>query len=136
MKISLSPKDFKEILLSHHPNKPCFNDDVVILFGKRICAGCLFAYPTALLTWFFLRPEGYEAIVISIFLAIISQGRRIISNRYVNFFFRFIAGISLGFGIGGLIWGISTFNIFAISLIILSGIVYAFIKYRSMRSLF
>lgn len=136
MKVSLSPEEFRDILLSHHPDDPRFDDDVVILFGKRICAGCLFGYPAAFVTWYFLRPAGYEAIAISILLAIISQGRRLINNRHINFLFRSIAGIALGFGVGGLIWGISTSDIFAISLIILCGLLYAYIRYCSMKSHF
>lgn len=133
MKISLSPDEFKELLISHHPDDPVFNDDVILLFGKRVCAGCLLAYPTAFLTWYFLRPEGYEAIVISILLAIISQGRRFINNREINFFFRFIAGIALGFGFGGLLWALNTHNISAILLLLLSAGTYAAIKYYLMK---
>jgi hypothetical protein len=133
MKISLSPDEFKETLISHHPNDPIFNDDVILLFGKRVCAGCLFAYPTALLTWYFLRPEGYVAIVVSIFLAIISQSRHFIHNRQINFFFRIIAGIAMGFGFGGLLWALNRHNIWAILLLLISAGTYAAIKYHTMR---
>jgi hypothetical protein len=34
MRVSLSPQDFKELLLSHHPYRPCFDDDVIVLFGR------------------------------------------------------------------------------------------------------
>ena len=136
MKISLSPDEFKEILISHHPNDPIFNDDVILLFGKRVCAGCLFAYPTALLTWFFFRPAGNEAIVVSILLAIISQGRRFFKNRRINFFFRFIAGIALGFGFGGLLWALDTQNTGAILVLLFSAGTYTAIKYHSMREKF
>ena len=133
MKISLSPDEFKEILISHHPNDPIFNDDVILLYGKRVCAGCLFAYPTAILTWYFLRPEGFVAIVVSILLAIISQCRRLINNRQINFFFRFIAGIALGFGFGSLLWALNTNNVCAILLLSISAGTYAVIKYHSMK---
>lgn len=133
MKISLSPDEFKEILISHHPNDPIFNDDVILLFGKRVCAGCLFAYPTALITWILIRPQGFESIVIAILLAVISQTRRFIHEREINFLFRIVAGIALGFGFGGLLWALNTQNIFAILLLLISAGTYAVIKYHSMR---
>jgi len=133
MKISLDSKKFNEILLSHHPDLPCFKDDVVFILGKRVCAGCLFAYPTAILFWFFLRPEGFESIIIAIALAIISQTRRLGHNRYLNFLFRFIAGVALGFGLGGFLWAITSRDMLGIIVIIAGGSVYAMIKYFSMR---
>jgi len=133
MKISLDPKEFNEILLSHHPDLPCFKDDVVVIFGRRICAGCLFAYPAAILFWFFFRPEGFESIIIAIALAIISEARRFCENRYLNFFFRFIAGIALGFGLGGFLWAIRYHDMTGIIIVIAGGCVYAMIKYFSMQ---
>lgn len=133
MKISLSPNDFWELILSHHPNNPCFDDDVIILFGHRVCAGCLFAYPTALFVLIFFRPTGFEAIITAISLAIISQARQLIDYREINFFFRFIAGVALGFGAGGLIWAIRTQDLLAAVLIFISGIIYASIRYLTMK---
>jgi hypothetical protein len=60
MRVSLSPQEFKELLLSHHPNLPCFNDDVIIIFGRRICAGCLLGYPPAFSVLILLQPSGIE----------------------------------------------------------------------------
>jgi uncharacterized membrane protein len=136
MKISLSPAEFTELLLSHHPNKPCFNDDIIIIFRRRICAGCLFAYPTAFIIWLLFKHEGFESIVIAILLAIISQTRRFIHQREINFLFRIVAGIALGFGFGGLLWALNTHNVFAVLLITLSAVIYAVIKYHSMREKF
>ena len=129
----MGPEEFWELILSHHPDYPCFDDDVVTLFGHRICAGCLFAYPTALFILVFFRPTGFAAIFAAIFLAIISQARQLINNRGINFFFRFIAGIALGFGAGGLIWAIQTQDLMAAFLIIISGMAYALIRYLTMK---
>lgn len=133
MKISMSPEEFQELIISHHPNHPCFNDDVVTLFGHRVCAGCLFAYPTALFVLVFFRPTGFEAIISAICLAIISQARQVIDYREINFFFRFIAGVALGFGAGGLIWAVRTQDLLAAVLILISGIAYASIRYLTMK---
>ncbi|PKL64096.1 MAG: hypothetical protein CVV32_10590 [Methanomicrobiales archaeon HGW-Methanomicrobiales-3] len=134
MKISLSPNDFWELILSHHPNNPCFDDDVIILFGRRICAGCLFAYPTALVVLLAFRPTGPEAIIAAIALAIISQTRQLIDNRNLNFGLRFVAGIALGCGAGGLLWAVQAQNIPAVLLIFLFGSIYAIIRYYSMKA--
>jgi hypothetical protein len=133
MKISLDPAGFWDLALSHHPDLPCFDDDVVILYGKRICAGCLFAYPTALLVLFFFRPSGYESIIISILFASFSMSRKLIRNRYINFFFRLVAGVALGFGVGGLIWAIQNHQVFAMVIIASGGCIYGIIRFFSMK---
>jgi hypothetical protein len=133
MKVSLSPAEFWELILSHHPDMPCFYDDVVILWGRRICAGCLFAYPTALFVLLLLHPYGIESIIIALALAVISLVRKLIENRYTNFFLRFVAGLALGYGIGGLIWALQNQQYFFALLIILGGCCYGAVKFFSMK---
>ena len=133
MRVSLCPKDFRELLLSHHPNHPCFDDDVIILFGRRICAGCLFAYPTALVIFFLIGPSGISSIIIALLLAIVSQFRRLTKNRVIQNFFRFVAGIALGFGLGGGYWAIINGQWFMVILLIIGAGVYALVKVQSMK---
>jgi uncharacterized membrane protein YgaE (UPF0421/DUF939 family) len=96
----------------------------------------LLAYPTAAVTWFLVKPEGFESIFIAIILAVISQTRQFIKHRHVNFLFRMDAGVALGFGFGGLLWALKTHNTSVIMLIIISGVTYALIKYYSMKEIF
>jgi hypothetical protein len=133
MKVSLSPQDFKELLLSHHPNRPCFDNDVIILFGRRICAGCLFAYPTALAVLLIFNPFGMNSIFIALILAVISQFRRLTKNRVIQNFFRFIAGIALGFGLGGVYWAVINGQWFMVILLIIGAGLYALLKVQSMK---
>jgi hypothetical protein len=136
MRVSLSPKDFKELLLSHHPDLPCFNDDVIILFNRRICAGCLLAYPTALVVLSVVKPTGIDSIVIALLLAALSQFRRLTKNPAFQNFFRLIAGIALGFGIGGGYWAILTNHWFLVLLLASGAGVYTLLKARSMKRRF
>jgi hypothetical protein len=133
MKVSLSPTDFKELLLSHHPNLPCFNDDVIILFNRRICAGCLLAYPTALAIFFLLRPAGIDSIIIALLLAALSQLRRLTKNPLIQNFFRMIAGIALGFGIGGGYSAIITNDWLLVMALAAGSCVYTLLKVRSIK---
>lgn len=128
MKISLSPGEFSELLLSHHPDDPCFDDDIIKIFNKRICAGCLLAYPTAFIILLLLKPGGLESIIFALVLTIISQLRRFSQSRKVKMFFRFVAGIGLGFGIGGMLWVINTQNWPLFLLLLLGAGFYGFLK--------
>jgi len=95
-----------DFLLSHHPNLPCFRDDVIILFNKRLCAGCLIGYPTAVFVCLLIHPYRPESIAFSLLFALLSQIRRFTHNPSMGHFFRFLAGIALGFGMGGFYWAI------------------------------
>ena len=106
LRMSLSPQEFKELLLSHHPNLPCFKDDVIVLFNRRICAGCLLAYPTALVTLLLFHPSGIESIFLALAFAVFSQIRRLSKNVMLHHFCRIIAGVALGFGSGGGYWAL------------------------------
>jgi hypothetical protein len=106
MRMSLNPQEFKELLLSHHPNLPCFNDDVILLFNRRVCAGCLLAYPTALVVLVLLQPSGYESVFFALAFALLSQVRRLSKNLIIQHLCRIVAGIALGFGSGGGYWAI------------------------------
>jgi len=106
MRVSLSPQEFRELLLSHHPNLPAFKDDIIMIFGRRVCAGCLLGYPAALITLILVRPSGFDSIILSLLFALISQFRRFFPSATVRHFGRILAGIALGFGLGGAWWAL------------------------------
>ena len=130
----MSPQEFKELLLSHHPNLPCFNDDVFIVFNRRICAGCVLAYPTALMVLIFLHPSGYESIFFSIVFAVLSQLRRLSKNRIIQHSCRIIAGIALGFGIGGGYWALVNGQWLAVIVLTSGAAGYTLLKAYSVRA--
>lgn len=134
MRISLNPQEFKELLISHHPNLPCFDDDVIILFNRRVCAGCLLAYPTALFILIFLKPSGYESIFFAIIFALLSQIRRLTKVRIIQHLCRVLAGIALGFGVGGGYWAITNDQWFAVLLLILGAGIYILLKAYSIKT--
>jgi len=134
MRVSLSPQEFKELLLSHHPNLPCFNDNVIILFNRRICAGCLLAYPTALVVLILFHPFGSESIVIALVFALLSQFRRISKNLILQHFCRIVAGIALGFGIGGGYWALINDQWLAVIILIFGAGVYTLLKVYSIKT--
>ena len=134
MGMSLNPKEFKELLLSHHPNLPCFDDDVIILFNRRICAGCLLAYPTALLVLIFLKPSGYESIFFALTFALLSQLRRLSKVLIIQHLCRVLAGIALGFGLGGGYWAITNGQWFAVLLLISGAGIYIILKAYSIKT--
>jgi hypothetical protein len=133
MRVSLSPQEFRELLLSHHPDSPGFDNDVVVLFEKRICAGCLFAYPAALATVVFFLPTGMNSIIIALLLAGISQLRRLTKNRVIQNFFRLVAGIALGFGLGGGYWAVITGEWLMCLLLVLGASLYLVLKAQSIK---
>jgi hypothetical protein len=108
MRVSLSPQEFRELLLSHHPDLPAFRNDVIILGSRRICAGCLLGYPAAVATLVLLRPSGLESIAAAVALALASQLRKFSGNAAVQHIGRIVAGIALGFGLGGAWWAAIT----------------------------
>jgi hypothetical protein len=132
--MSLNPQEFKELLLSHHPNLPCFDDDVIILFNRRVCAGCLLAYPTALLVLIFLKPSGYESIFFALTFALLSQLRRLSKVLIIQHLCRVLAGIALGFGLGGGYWAITNDHWFAVLLLILGAGIYILSKAYSIKA--
>lgn len=107
MRISLSPQEFHELLLSHHPDLPAFRDDVIVIAGRRICAGCLLGYPAALVTLALLHPSGWGSIAAAILISLLSQGRKLVQNAAVRHLGRVIAGIGLGCGLGGAYWAVT-----------------------------
>jgi hypothetical protein len=118
LRVSLSPQEFKELLVAHHPNLPCFNDEIIVLFNRRICAGCLLAYPTAFLTIFLFHPSGNESIYIALAFAVFSQIRRLSNSIILHHFCRIVGGIALGFGIGGGYWALTNSQWLAVFLLI------------------
>lgn len=125
MKASLSPAQFGELLLSHHPNCTCFRSDVVIIGGRRVCAGCLAAYPTALFVLFFLHPAGVPAAFAAVALALLSQARRFARNPALAFFYRIVAGVGLGFGIGAFLWAYNAGEWLVLVLLVAGALAYA-----------
>ena len=134
MRVSLNPQQFKELLLSHHPNLPCFNDDVIVIFNRRVCAGCLLAYPTALGVLILFHPSGYESIIIALGFALLSQLRRLSQNVNVKHLCRFIAGIALGFGLGGAYWAIINDKWLLVAALMIGAGIYGILKAYSIKS--
>ena len=134
MRMSLNPQEFKELLISHHPNLPCFDDDVIILFNRRVCAGCLLAYPTALFILIFLKPSGYESIFFALLFALLSQLRRLSKVLIIQHLCRVLAGIALGFGLGGGYWAITNGQWFAVLLLISGAGIYILLKAYSIKT--
>ncbi len=134
MRVSLNPQEFKELLLSHHPNIPCFNDDVIVLFNRRICAGCLLAYPTALLVLILLKPSGYDSIFFAVIFALLSQLRRLSKIIIIQHACRIVAGIALGFGLGGGYWAIVNDQWVAVLILVISAGIYVLLKAHSIKN--
>jgi len=132
----MSPEEFREILLSHHPDLPCFRDDVVILFNRRICAGCLFGYPIAFAILFLIQPFYEASIYIALIFALVSQARRWIQNPAIQNFFRMIAGIALGFGLGGMYWAVISNQWGMVVLLCAGGMTYLLARIISMKRRF
>jgi hypothetical protein len=127
-RVSLSPGAFRELLLSHHPDLPCFEDEVIRICGRRVCAGCLLAYPTALLVILLLRPSGMESVVLALLFAGISQLRRLTGNIIIQHGCRALAGIALGFGIGGAFWAVMQGRWIVLCVLVAGGVIYAMAK--------
>lgn len=133
MRVSLSPQEFRELLLSHHPDLPGFKNDVIVVFNRRICAGCLLGYPAAFLILVLLRPSGFESIILSLVFALLSQLRRLLENSTIQHIGRIIAGVALGFGLGGAWWAFSHGEWFALLLLMAGGGIYLVLRVRSIK---
>jgi len=136
MNYSMDPAQFRELLLSHHPDLEIFRDDVIMVLGRRICAGCLLAYPTAFLVWVFLRPAGIISLFIAVFLAFVSLFRKFITDRKAKHFFRFIAGIGLGFSLGCVVWSVSVQNWWSLLALLACGTLYLAVRIISIHKKF
>jgi len=109
-----------------------FENDVVIINNRRVCEGCLFAYPTALITatlLFFLGITGATTIYAAIVIAAVSQARRLTKNAWFRRFCKVLAGVALGFGITGLFWAAAAEQYFWIGLILFGACTYAVARY-------
>src|SRR3989344_2579897 len=74
-KVDLSWDEFKEILISHHPNCKEFDSDVIVISGHRVCEGCLLSYSAAiiggiliLLSGKLLNPTSAITLLFALFL--------------------------------------------------------------------
>ncbi len=127
-RVSIGPAQFRELLLSHHPDHPSFDNDIIRIQGRRICAGCLLAYPAALFVLVLFHPTGIGSVLLALLLAALSLLRRFTTQASVQHGFRVLAGIALGFGIGGGIWAVEQGR-WAVCLVLVAGAVaYAGIK--------
>lgn len=133
MRVSISPEQFWQLLLSHHPDYPCFKDDVIVLFNRRICAGCLLGYPTALAVLVLLRPSGYESVFFALVLALVSQLRSLSGNRIIRNLGRVVAGIAFGFGLGGGYWALVNGNWLAVAVLIAGAGMYLAVRILSVQ---
>ena len=133
MRASLSPQEFRELLLSHHPDLPGFKNDVIVVCNRRICAGCLLGYPVALFTLLLLRPSGIESIVFSLGFALLSQFRRLSNSRVVWHLGRIVAGIALGFGLGGAWWAYMNAEWYALLFLAAGAGIYLLLRAWSMK---
>jgi hypothetical protein len=133
MRVSLSPQEFRELLLSHHPDLPAFRNDVIVIGGWRICAGCLLGYPAALVTLVLLRPSGFESIAAAMVLAIVSQIRKFSGTVLLQHLGRVVAGVALGFGLGGAWWALMNGEWIALLVLAAGAGIYFFIRVLSMK---
>lgn len=133
MRVSLSPQEFRELLLAHHPDLPAFKNDVIVIAGRRVCAGCLLGYPAALGTLVLLRPSGFESIPAALLLALVSQLRKVSGTTTIQHLGRILAGVALGFGLGGAWWA-AVNGVWAALLLLAAGAgIYLFIRVWSMK---
>ncbi|MEM3370064.1 MAG: hypothetical protein QXE90_04425 [Candidatus Micrarchaeia archaeon] len=133
MKTSLAPNEFIELMLSHHPDCQCFKDDVFVICGRRICNGCMIAYPVAILTLILFNPTGIESVALAVFLSFLSLMRRLTNESKIKLLFKVIAGFGLGFGLGGMWWAINIGNWLIIILMIIAALIYLFIRFHSIK---
>lgn len=133
MKISLTPGEFYQLLLSHHPDCDCFKDDVIIIGGYRLCAGCVMAYPIAIALLILIWPVNRYSVYIAIIFAMISLLRKFIKNKKIKIVLRGVAGLALGFGFGGLIWAVEQQDVLSALILILGAAVYGSIRAYSVK---
>jgi len=99
--------DEEPILISHHPLCGRFNDHMIDLAGRKVCLGCLFVYPSMVVTLIFIAilTHFYTInYIISLEFAIITfliNLLRIkqIKNKIFSILLRIDLGISLGLAI-------------------------------------
>lgn len=88
------------IVISHHPLCGRFDEHVFVLKGRRVCRGCITAYPVAivsLLALLALRPLPYDTLFIfSVAVFILNLGRFLARRSIVtDILFNSLLGISL-----------------------------------------
>ena len=88
------------IVLSHHPLCGRFDNHVFEIKGRKVCRGCITAYPVAIISLIIIlifRPFSYDILFISSVVAfIINLGRFLIKrNVATDIIFNSLLGISL-----------------------------------------
>lgn len=92
-------------MLSHHPSCGRFGHHVVTIGRYDICMGCLFVYPTALVTMLILFSQRSNMSYLPLFalgcvLFFVAVARRLfwkgLRNKPVHAMFRMILGVSFG----------------------------------------
>jgi fatty acid desaturase len=118
-RVSLGPDEFNELLLSHHPNMKCFDEDVLVIKGHRICLGCLTTWPLAIIVFCIFLPIYQNGIYFALIFFVISQFRKLFKKKKIQIFFRLFSGLAVGFGLGGLIWAVNNNQFFLIILLLI-----------------
>ena len=100
-------QETSSLLLSHHPACGRFGHHVVRIMGRDVCMGCLFVYPSALVTMLvllFLAPVVHlsylHIFALGCALFAIAVARRAfwtgLRNKMAHMTFRIVLGVSLG----------------------------------------
>ncbi len=106
---SVYGKEFRKILLSHHPDCYQFRNDTISVGGdNRLCIGCLFMYPAMLLALLFLWICGIDEFIspsLLFFIGVAMASLQIISlaglarARMSRAVVKMIVGVGIGSGL-------------------------------------
>jgi len=127
-KLSLSKEEFFEILLSHHPNTPEFEGDIIRIGKHRICEGCLIGWSVAIL-FFLINPVQNELYLPLAFIFMFtSLLRKLWINKYFKYLCKFFAGLAMGAGFRALDYAILTLNYLNMILLALGVVIYSIFR--------
>ena len=102
------------MLISHHPSCERFSHHVVKVGKHHVCMGCLFVYPSALVTilailmvrLYLVLPFVQVVVLASVTFAIAVARRYLwkgLRNKAVHLLFRLVLGVSLGCAVMGIV---------------------------------
>jgi len=118
--------DKEPFLLSHHPRCEKYESHVVEIKGYKVCMGCLFTYPSALITILIANLLYFTNLYdfrILFYLGLAFFGIALIRKFFLNdrnlskkvhILFRIILGVSLGFEISAIEYASGTARLFLI----------------------